>query len=184
MERTRRSFPTAAGCFFTRPSNTHGSRRRSMRAPCFPSFGQNAPAWPPVPSPLAGEGTTVWQRTRMGGGLSRRQPLTHHRGWQHRAASPAAEVGFIRFRPTLKSARTRASPSSGGRGHNNGDQVRGSSPNRCRVVASHDVKQPISFPRRNCARVFATLLHSPRNRGVGGAPRNVRVRARHPLGVP
>jgi hypothetical protein len=30
---------------------------------------------------------------------------------------------------------------------------------------------------------FATLLHSPRNRGVGGAPRNVRVRARHPWGV-
>jgi hypothetical protein len=69
MERTRRSFPTTAGCFFTRPSNTHGSRRRSMRAPCFPSFGQNAPAWPPVPSPLAVEGTTVWQRTRMGGGV-------------------------------------------------------------------------------------------------------------------
>ena len=30
---------------------------------------------------------------------------------------------------------------------------------------------------------FATSLHSPGNRGVGGAPRNVRVRAKHPLGV-
>jgi hypothetical protein len=34
-----------------------------------------------------------------------------------------------------------------------------------------------------CVRGFATLLHRPRTRG-GGAPRNVRVRARHPLGVP
>src|SRR6266542_415167 len=30
---------------------------------------------------------------------------------------------------------------------------------------------------------FATSLHPPRIEGVGGAPRNVRVRARHPWGV-
>jgi hypothetical protein len=65
-----------------------------------------------------------------------------------------AEVGVIRLRPT-SSARTRASPSSGGRGHNQGDRIRGSLPNRCRVVASHDVKQRSFFvpAARFCVRV-------------------------------
>src|SRR5438067_237855 len=40
-----------------------------------------------------------------------------------------------------------------------------------------------SFPRRVfCARAFALSLHSPQRRG-GGAPRVVRVLARHPLGL-
>jgi hypothetical protein len=43
--------------------------------------------------------------------------------------SPAAEVEFIRLRPTLKRARTRASPSSGGRGRSNERRARG---DRCR----------------------------------------------------
>jgi hypothetical protein len=44
-------------------------------------------------------------------------------------------------------------------------------------------KQPISFPRRVfCARVLHLCFANP-NRGVGGAPRNVRVRAKHPLGL-
>src|SRR5215813_13901667 len=46
---------------------------------------------------------------------------------------------------------------------------------------AHDVKQPISFPRRVGVRGLRLLLRSPRMR-VGGAPRNVRVQ-RHPLGV-
>src|SRR5204863_5129777 len=40
-----------------------------------------------------------------------------------------------------------------------------------------------SFPRRVfCARVLKLSLHSPRSKG-GGAPRVVRVLARHPLGL-
>src|SRR6516225_5414145 len=56
-------------------------------------------------------------------------------------------------------------------------KMRGSSPNRFRLFPAHDVKQPISFPRRMFAPGFTP------NRGVGGAPRNVRVR-RHPLDMP
>jgi hypothetical protein len=47
---------------------------------------------------------------------------------------------------------------------------------------AHDVKQPISFPRRIfCARGLHSCFTHP-ERGVGGAPRNVRVQ-RHPLGL-
>src|SRR5262249_9046338 len=45
-----------------------------------------------------------------------------------------------------------------------------------------DVKQPISFPRRVFAPGFCNFASLTPNRGVGGAPRNVRVQ-RHPLGV-
>src|SRR5947208_10811190 len=45
------------------------------------------------------------------------------------------------------------------------------------------VKQPLSFPRRVfCARVLKFWLRYPDRRG-GGAPRIVRVLARHPLGL-
>ena len=47
----------------------------------------------------------------------------------------------------------------------------------------HDVKQPISFPRRVFAPEFCIVASLTPNRGVGGAPRNVRVRAKHPLGL-
>ncbi len=50
------------------------------------------------------------------------------------------------------------------------------------VIPFHDVKQPISFPRRICVRGLRLCFTHP-ERGVGGAPRNVRVQ-RHPLGVP
>ena len=52
-----------------------------------------------------------------------------------------------------------------------------------RVTTAHDVKQPISFPRRIFAPGVCNLASLTPNRGVGGAPRNVRVQ-RHPLGVP
>src|SRR5256886_4713135 len=39
----------------------------------------------PLP-PLAGEGTMVCPRFRMGEGFSPPQPLTHHRSWRHRVA--------------------------------------------------------------------------------------------------
>ena len=65
---------------------------------------------------------------------------------------------------------------------NNGDRVRGSSLNRSRNP-THDVKQPISFPRRISASGVCDFASPAPNRGVGGAPRNVRVRARHPWGV-
>jgi hypothetical protein len=45
----------------------------------------------------------------------------------------------------------------------------------------HHVKQPISFPRRAFAPGLCLFASLTRNRGVGGAPRDVRVRARHPL---
>ena len=51
---------------------------------------------------------------------------------------------------------------------------------------SHDLKQTrtSSFPRRIFrARGFASFASPTPNRGVGGAPRNVRVRAKHPLGL-
>jgi len=47
---------------------------------------------------------------------------------------------------------------------------------------AHDVKQPISFPRRVFrARGFASLLRAPGKR-VGGAPRDVRVLSGTPVG--
>src|SRR5262249_9464638 len=54
---------------------------------------------------------------------------------------------------------------------------------RLALQPDHDVKQPISFPRRVFAPGVCNLASLTPNRGVGGAPRNVRVRARHPLGV-
>src|SRR5262249_4993813 len=42
------------------------------------------------------------------------------------------------------------------------------------VVVSHDVKQPISFPRRISAPGVCIVASLTPNRGVGGAPRNVR----------
>ena len=51
------------------------------------------------------------------------------------------------------------------------------------IIPSHDVKQPISFPRRMSAPGVCDFASLTPNRGVGGAPRNVRVQ-RHPLGVP
>src|SRR5262249_43248112 len=44
-------------------------------------------------------------------------------------------------------------------------------------------KQPLPFPRRVSAPGVCILASVTPNRGVGGAPRNVRVQ-RHPLGVP
>jgi hypothetical protein len=53
----------------------------------------------------------------------------------------------------------------------------------CFSADSDLLKQPISFPRRVfCARVLHLCFAHP-NRGVGGAPRDVPVRARHPLGL-
>src|SRR5262245_53270438 len=43
------------------------------------------------------------------------------------------------------------------------------------VVVSHDVKQPISFPRRISAPGVCDFASLTPHRGVGGAPRNVRV---------
>src|SRR5262245_30623640 len=44
-----------------------------------------------------------------------------------------------------------------------------------RFSPSHDVKQPISFPRRVFAPGSCNFASLTPNRGVGGAPRNVRV---------
>ena len=53
-----------------------------------------------------------------------------------------------------------------------------------RFSPAHDVKQPISFPQRIfCAQGLHLCFAHPK-RGVGGAPRDVRVRAKHPLGLP
>src|SRR5262249_1208197 len=41
-----------------------------------------------------------------------------------------------------------------------------------------------SFPRRMSAPGFCNFASLTPKRGVGGAPRNVRVRPKHPLGVP
>src|SRR6516225_10924527 len=54
-------------------------------------------------------------------------------------------------------------------------RARGSSPNRFRSFRSHDVKQPISFPRRILAPGVCDFASLTPERGVGGAPRNVRV---------
>ena len=43
------------------------------------------------------------------------------------------------------------------------------------VVVSHDVKQPSSFPRRMSAPGVCNFASLTPNRGVGGAPRDVRV---------
>ena len=77
------------------------SRGRPEQVP-LGSFRQNARRLPLVPSPLAGEGTMVRPRTRMGEGFVFQQvPLTHSRTRQHRAAL-----------------------SRKGRGHNNADRTR------------------------------------------------------------
>src|SRR5262249_8111309 len=47
---------------------------------------------------------------------------------------------------------------------------------------AHHLKQPISFPRRIFASGLCNFASLTPNRGVGGAPRVVRVQ-RHPLGV-
>src|SRR5262249_54055558 len=47
---------------------------------------------------------------------------------------------------------------------------------------AHHLKQPISFPRRISASGVCIVASLTPHRGVGGAPRNVRVQ-RHPLGV-
>ena len=60
-----------------------------------------------------------------------------------------------------------------GRGRNNADRVRG---------LIHHVKQPISFPRRMSASGFCIVASLTPNRGVGGAPRNVRVLGEAPVG--
>src|SRR2546427_8908732 len=52
-----------------------------------------------------------------------------------------------------------------------------------RLLQNSPYKQPPSFPRRIFASGFCILASPTPNRGVGGAPRNVRVRARHPWGV-
>jgi hypothetical protein len=49
------------------------------------------------------------------------------------------------------------------------------------VVLSHDVKQPISFPRRIFASGVCNFASPTPNRGVGGAPRNVRVLGEAPV---
>src|SRR3989442_9007745 len=52
-----------------------------------------------------------------------------------------------------------------------------------RVLRNSPYKQPFSFPRRIFAPGVCIVASLTPNRGVGGAPRNVRVRARHPWGV-
>jgi hypothetical protein len=62
----------------------------------------------------------------------------------------------------------------GARGHNNCDRA---------CTSSHDVKQPVSFPRPHfCVRALPLCFTHPR-RGVGGAPRDVRVLGGTPVGV-
>src|SRR5215831_12225129 len=51
-----------------------------------------------------------------------------------------------------------------------------------RFSPAHDVKQPISFPRRIFASGFCILASLTPKRGVGGAPRNVRVLGGTPVG--
>jgi hypothetical protein len=60
--------------------------------------------------------------------------------------------------------------------------ARGSSQNRFRSFRSHDVKQPISFPRRIFAPGVCNFASLTPNEGVGGAPRNVRVLGGTPVG--
>jgi len=50
------------------------------------------------------------------------------------------------------------------------------------VVVSHDVKQPISFPRRISAPGVCDFASLTPHRGVGGAPKNVRVLGGTPVG--
>ena len=50
------------------------------------------------------------------------------------------------------------------------------------VVVSHDVKQPNSFPRRMSAPGVCNFASLTPNRGVGGAPRDVRVLGGTPVG--
>ena len=50
------------------------------------------------------------------------------------------------------------------------------------VVVSHDVKQPSSFPRRMSAPGVCNFASLTPNRGVGGAPRDVRVLGGTPVG--
>jgi hypothetical protein len=53
---------------------------------------------------------------------------------------------------------------------------------RIEFETTHDVKQPISFPRRSFASGVCNLASLTPNRGVGGAPRNVRVLGGTPVG--
>jgi hypothetical protein len=52
------------------------------------------------------------------------------------------------------------------------------------VIPFPQFKQPFSFPRRILRPGFCIFASLTPKRGVGGAPRNVRVRARHPLDTP
>jgi hypothetical protein len=136
MDLGRRSFPTAAGWFFA-------PRRCWLRWP-------TCRCSPLVPSPLAGEGSMVRSRTRMGEGF--RDKTT---------PSPIIACGSAE----------RPSPARG----------EGTCNEHRACTSSHDVKQPISFPRRVLRPGFATLLRQPESR-VGGAPRDVRVLGGTPVG--
>jgi hypothetical protein len=160
------------------------------------SFRQNARRSPLVPSPLAGEGTIVCPSTRMGEGfLSNKHPSPILARSNIELPSPAAEVGFIRLRPTLKVPELGRARVRVGEGTITATALVASSDEHhqagwsdpciflffCRFglfhPRSHDLKHThtFSFPRRMSAPgvwIFASLTP---NRGVGGAPRNVRV---------
>jgi hypothetical protein len=89
-------------------------------------------------------------------------------------ASPSPDPSRGEYRAAL-------SPQAG-RGRNNEDRTRGHIPISHSPFVRH-FTQPFSFPRRvSCARVLKLSLRAPLSKG-GGAPRVVRVLARHPLGL-
>ena len=148
MERTGRSFPTAAG-WFSR------LKRLSSRPTLATARGE------PRPITTGGDhGSPLAGSPRCG---RRGVPLAGTTGWLH--------VGFVRPKGSA-----RAPQDEDGRAR---AEVRLIAEPFVGVPA-HDVKQPISFPRRMSAPGFCILASLTPNRGVGGAPRNVRVRARHP----
>jgi hypothetical protein len=93
--------------------------------------------------------------------------------------APTNSNGVRGFRnPPLthhRARQQRAALSRKGRGHNNCDRAHGRK--------SHDVKQPISFPRSIFAPGVCIVASLTPNRGVGGAPRNVRVLGGTPVGA-
>ena len=150
MERSRRSFPTAAGWFFP-----------------VASFGQNAPADAvrlSCPRPLRARAQGCARDLEWVRGSQQRTP---HPSWPVATSScplPQPKSDSSDF-GRLQSARTRASPSSSGRGRNNGNRV-------CVHIPISRCQTALLVPAAHfCARGLQLCFTHPESRGGRSAER-------------
>ena len=122
----------------------------------------------------------VCPSTRMGEGfVSNKHPSPIIARGSIELPSPAAEVGFIRLRPNLKVPELGQARVRVGEGAITTTALVGPA---ALVIASHPSQTASIVPAaRFCARGLQLCFAHP-NRGVGGAPRDVRVLGGTPVG--